>query len=56
MIDNESDDELVELEHMPEPESDDSAHDSFKSTAREEQKVLGSFEKMKKVSTADMGL
>jgi hypothetical protein len=56
MIDNESDDELVELEHMPEPEPDDLAHDSFKSTAREEQKVLGSFEKMKKVSAADMGL
>jgi len=56
MIDNESDGELVELEHMPEPEPDEPTFDSFKSTAGDEQKVLGSFERVKKVSAADMGL
>jgi hypothetical protein len=56
MIDNESDDELVELPHMPEPEPDAETLTSFKSPRREEQKVLGSFNKVKKVSAADMGL
>ena len=40
MIDNDSDGELAEFDHMPEPEPDEEA---FKSTPRAEQKVLGSF-------------
>lgn len=53
MVDNDSDGELAELEHLPEPEPDEAFR---RSTPRDEQKVLGSFAKVKKVSAADMGL
>jgi hypothetical protein len=56
MIDN--DEDLTEFDHLPEPEPDDPpiGRDSSKIAARDEQKVLGSFERVGKVSARDAGL
>jgi hypothetical protein len=56
MIDN--DEDLTEFDHLPEPEPDDPpiGRDSSKIAARDEQKVLGSFERVGRVSARDAGL
>jgi hypothetical protein len=58
MVDNDSDGELVELPHLPEPEPDEPHHhrESTRIIVREEQKVLGSFPKGKKVTASEMDL
>jgi hypothetical protein len=60
MVDNDSDGELTEIPSVPEGDigarQETDSRDSDKVPVREEQKSLGSFPKMKKVTASSMGL